>query len=105
MADIDLNKITSNHFFIGFTGSLVALRFTPGLTYFERISNALSGSAVAGFVTPALVDWQHVTSPGLAGGFAFLLGLFGMSLSAAIFSAIRDLKLAETLTSWLKKGG
>lgn len=98
-------KIVSNPFAIGALGAVItAIKFTPGASWPERVTNVLAGSAFAGFVTPALVEWLHMSSQSYTSGAAFLFGLVGMSLAAAILQAIKDLPLTKILVSWLQRG-
>lgn len=101
--DIDPDRVLSNPFTVGGFGALVALRFAPGATWWERATNVASGACAAGFLAPALVDWLQLKTPGLANAAAFLLGLLGMSLIAALLEGIRNLKLAEILQGWLAR--
>lgn len=96
-------RLLSSPFAVGGMGALVALKFAPGATWFERFTNVTSGALVAGFGAPALTEWLKFSSPGLTNGAAFLLGLLGMSLIAALLQGIRDLKLAEIISGWLSR--
>jgi len=101
---IDVDRILGSPFTIGGLGSLVALKFAPGVSWWERFTNVASGMLVAGYGAPALAEWLQFKTAGMGNAAAFILGLLGMSLIAAILQAIRDLKLAEILAGWLTKG-
>ena len=60
---------------------------------------------VTRFVTPALVEWLHMNSPAYTSGAAFLLGLVGMSLAAALLQGIKETPLGKILTGWLSRKG
>ena len=99
--DIDPEKIISSPFAIGGAGALVAaLKFTPGATWTERGVNVVAGSLAAGFITPALVQWLSMASPGYMNGAAFIVGLLGMSLVAAVLDWLKSGKLGESISSW-----
>lgn len=100
--EIDPDKIARSPFLIGALGALItALRFTPGASWPERIINVLSGAVIAGFVTPALVEWVHHNPPeGYINAAAFVVGLLGMSLIAAAIDWLRSGKLGEAISSW-----
>lgn len=101
---IDLDRISSSSAIASVLGSLVtALRFTPGVSLPERISNAIAGSAGAVYATPALVEWLSIKSQAYENGLAFALGLFAMSLMAALTQAIKDTQWSQVLTEWLRK--
>jgi len=99
--DIDPEHALRSHFFAGAAGSAVALRFAPGASWLERVANVASGSVVAGICSPALVEWFHVSSPGIGYAIAFGVGMFGLSLAAAIIQAIRELELSKIIAGWL----
>ena len=104
--DFDPEHIARSPFTIGAIGALItAVKFTPGATWPERIVNVLAGSAAAGFITPALVEWLSMKSPAYASGAAFLFGLVGMSLAAALLQGIKDTPLGQIFTGWLSRRG
>lgn len=99
--DIDPERIARSPFSIGAVGALVtALKFTPGATWWERGVNVVAGSLIAGFTTPVLIEWLHMTSTGYANGAAFIVGLLGMSLAASVIDWVKSGKLGEILSSW-----
>ena len=101
----DVDKLARSPYAAGIAGSLVALKFAPGSTWGERALNVLAGSLTAAYVSPALVEWLHISSPGLQSGLSFLLGLFGLSLAAAAVQAIRDTPLGQVITGWISRKG
>jgi hypothetical protein len=104
--DFDLDRIARSPFTVGAVGALItAVKFTPGASWGERTFNVLAGSAAAGFITPALVEWLNMKSPSYASGAAFLFGLVGMSLAAALLQAIKDTPFGQILTGWLTRKG
>lgn len=99
--DFDPDRIARSPFTVGALGSLVtALKFTPGATWVERIINVVAGSLIAGFTTPPLVEWLRMTSAGYVNGAAFVVGLLGMSLAAALMDWLKSGKLGEAISSW-----
>lgn len=103
--DFDVERIGRSPFAVGALGAVVALRFAPGLTWFERAFNIGCGSLCAGFCAPALAEWLHVLSAGMHAGMSFVVGTFGLSLAAAVAQGIRDLKLGEVITGWISRRG
>ena len=103
--DFDPERLARSPFFVGAAGSFVALRFAPGVSWWERLSNVVAGSLCAGFAAPALIEWLHITSAGMTAGVSFGVGMFGLSLAAAILQGIRETKLAEIATGWLQRRG
>lgn len=104
--DLDIDKIMHSPFLTGALGAVVtAVKFTPGATWLERAANVGFGSLASGFVTPALIEWLNVTSPAYFSCAAFLFGLLGMSLAAALLDGIKATKLGEIIESWIKRKG
>lgn len=104
--EIDPDRIVRSPFAVGAIGALItAVKFTPGATWIERGFNVVAGSAAAGFITPALIEWLNMKSPAYASGAAFLFGLVGMSLAAALLQGIRDTPLGQIITGWLSRKG
>lgn len=102
--DLDPEKIATSPFTVGAVGALItALKFTPGATWPERVVNVVAGSAAAGFTTPALIEWLNMKSPAYTSGAAFLFGLVGMSLAAAVLQGIKDTPLGQIITGWLSR--
>lgn len=88
----------------GIFGAIVGLKFVPGLTWLERVTNLGAGGVIAYYVAPALANWWGL-SEHMVGFMSFILGMFGLSVAAAIFQGIRTLNLAEVITEWLKPRG
>lgn len=103
MTDLDPQKIISNPLAAGVAGALVGLRFAPGLSWLERITNVSTGAACASFVAPAAGELFRLSSASMMSGLAFAVGMFGMSLGAAIIQGLRDLKVGDIITSWISK--
>lgn len=98
--NIDFDRITLSPWFAAGLGSLVALKFAPGLGWIDRLVNVAAGCLIAGFLSPAAAAWLHISAPGMQSGLAFVVGLFGLSLGAACTQGIRDLKVGEIIASW-----
>lgn len=104
--EIEPKNILGSPFAAGAIGALItAVKFTPGASIGERAFNVLAGSAAAGFITPALIEWLNMKSQAYASGAAFLFGLVGMSLAAALLQGIKDTPLGQILTGWLSRKG
>ena len=101
--NFDTDHILGSPFTIGGLGSLVALKFAPGLAWWERATNVGSGMLVAGYGAPALTEWLQFKTAGMGNAAAFVIGLLGMSLIAAVLQGIRDLKLADIISGWLAR--
>lgn len=100
---LDFDHLTSTQALAGAGGSLVSLKFAPGATWKERAFNFAAGTMAAIAVAPAIAEWLKLTSPAMLSGLSFSVGLFGLSVAAAITAAVRDAKLADVLPSWLTR--
>lgn len=97
---IDLDDAARNPFVAGVAGSMLSLKFAPGDSWIERLTNVVAGTLCAGYAAPVAVEFLHLeskTSQALAG---FVIGLFGLSLCASIGEWIKSGKLAESISSW-----
>ena len=103
--DFDPERLARSPFFVGAAGSFVALRFAPGVSWWERLSNVVAGSLCAGFAAPAVMPALVMCSHSISAGVSFGVGMFGLSLAAAILQGIRETKLAEIATGWLQRRG
>lgn len=90
-------------FIVGAVGGIVSLRWVPGRNWLERAFNVGSASALAGFCGPAIAAWFTLTAPEVRYAAVFLVGVFGLSLTATAMEWIRTAKLSDFLP-WLKKG-
>lgn len=77
----------------GFIGGVISLRFFEGLTPGGKAFTAFSGAAAANFLTPMTLAWFQLHPESYEGGIGFVLGLFSMSLAAAVIKWLRE-------TSW-----
>jgi hypothetical protein len=101
---MDIDPLKSP-FVPGALGALVALKGAPGASWGERIINVGCGALIAGFVAPAAAEWFGLASPEMRSAIAFMLGLFGMSLVAAITESIRSGTLTELLRGLFGRRG
>lgn len=86
----DLNpELIKSPWVAGAMGAIVALRGVPGLSWAERLFNVFSGLLIAGYVSPAAAGYLGLEEPTVQSAAAFLCGLFGLNLVAAIVEAIR----------------
>lgn len=72
----------------GFLGSVLSMSFVDGMGKTQRAIAVISGSVMAHYLSPLIAflfkegDYQETIG--------FLVGLFGMSICAAIFRAIQN---------------
>lgn len=103
MVDFDPDRLAFlKPFAVGAAGGLVSLRYAPGLSRKERAFNLLCGTLLAGFLTDAIIELFGLRSPAMWGAIAFLVGVFGMNVLAAVNGWLRELKLSDVLP-WFRK--
>lgn len=75
---------------VALIGATVSLRYIKDVqTIQARLGVVSSGGAISYFSTPALVDYFSLVQGGNAAyGIAFAIGLFGLSLTAAVINEI-----------------
>jgi hypothetical protein len=80
-------------------GALVGLKFAPGATYPQRLSNFVCGATIARFGGPAAIEFfGQDPEGGMATFIIFTIGLFGLSLADAIYRGIKETKFSELIT-------
>lgn len=93
LGSVGLKKLP---FFAGFIGAVVSLKYIAGCdTGLQKAVMAFSGAFAANYLTPLVMQWLE-TEKGEA-GIAFAIGLFGMSLAAALMESIKHIDLAELI--------
>lgn len=73
----------------GFLGAVVSLKLVEGLNLWQRFTTVLGGALCASYVTPLVLEVITLSTK-LEAAVAFLIGVFGMSLVAAIAKAIPE---------------
>ena len=59
---------------------------------------------IAGLVG-AIISLRFISEVRVENGLSFAIGLFGMSMVAAILAALKEGKLGEAVASWFKRPG
>lgn len=72
----------------GLLGSLLSLSFVDGMGKRQRAVAVLAGTVMAHYLTPLIAHMY--AEDNYAETIGFLIGLFGMSITAAIFRAIQS---------------
>jgi hypothetical protein len=101
--DVNLDKILTSPFTAGLVGALVGLRFAPGISWGERVTNVAAGAACSAFMAPAASEVFLLTSESMMGFLSFAIGMFGMSVAAAIMEGLREIKVAELINGWFQR--
>ncbi len=77
----------------GFIGSVMSMSFVDGMNKKQRVAALVSGTIMAHYLSsPIANSFSHGQYRETIG---FLVGLFGMSICAAIFRSIKDSNLWE----------
>ena len=71
----------------GLAGAVLSLKFIPGKNLWQRGSNVVGGMLAAAYIAPFAVSAFSLNSK-LEAGFAFLIGLYGMTLASAFLEQI-----------------
>lgn len=75
----------------GVVGSIVSLRFASHLNWWERLTAVISGAMMAQYCAPVAAYLLRLHEYQDAVG--FFIGLFGLSLTAALYEAIKKADL------------
>lgn len=103
--DFDPQKLAANPLMAGVLGAAIGLKFVPGLLWIERLINFSAGLSCSIYLSPAVGEMMNLSTPNKQAGLAFLMGLFSVSIAAAIFEGLRALKVADIIDSWVKRRG
>ena len=89
----------------GLIGGIVSLRFfadAATMSFCSKLVIAASGAAIANYLTEGFMSYFSVKS-GMEGAIGFLLGLFGMSVTAAIIKGIGETDWASLIKNRIGK--
>ena len=64
-------------------GSLVALKFVPGDTAWERLTNVAGGALIAAYSSPFVTNYFALNAK-LEASVAFIIGVFGMTITSSL---------------------
>lgn len=90
-------------FIWGVIGSMISMKFVPQLGFWQKVTSGVSGTATAIAGTPIVKLAVGIEDEKILFGVAFFIGLFGLSLTAAIFDMIRNTKWRNIIESRLGK--
>jgi len=89
----------------GAVGSFISLRFFDGLTTAQKWTTFIGGWGLAAYLAAPLTAYFELR-PALETGISLAVGLFGMSIAAAVIKVIRDTDWGGLVTAILnRKGG
>lgn len=71
----------------GLVGAILSLKFIPGKNLWQRGSNVAGGMLAAAYIAPFVVSFFSLNAK-LEAGFAFLIGLYGMTIASALLEQI-----------------
>ena len=81
----------------GAVGSFISLRFFDGLNVFEKWATFGGGALLAGYLTIPAITFMEIDNHNIEPGISLLIGLFGMSIAAAIIRVIKNTDWAALL--------
>lgn len=97
-----LSSLKLSTFIAGVVGSTISLRFLGRkLTPWEVITTVPCGAALAVYGAPMIANYEKIIDEQIVIGLGFFIGLFGLSLCAAIYDAIRNGTLTRVVSSRL----
>jgi fructose-specific phosphotransferase system IIC component len=97
---MDLQHFFSSPLFVGAAGAFVSLRFSRDVTWIGRAMTFVCGALIAAYCARPLGNWLKLTTENDVLGVAFAIGLLGLSVLAAVFRGVTDIKVADIVTSW-----
>ena len=71
-------------------GAFISLRFFDGLSIWERWVTFFGGVSIGSFVSVPMAQAMQIQTEVVEQGLSLGLGLFGMSIVAAVIKVIRD---------------
>jgi hypothetical protein len=89
----------------GFFGGVISLRFFEKLSTLEKCGIAIIGAVAANYLTPAVLAWFNLAAESYENGIAFVIGLFGMSVTAAVITTLRNTNWGNLITNWRGRSG
>lgn len=89
----------------GFVGGVLSLRFFKEQTWGEKVMTVLGGWACASWATEPVLAFFTLNNTSWSNGISFFVGLFGMSIVAALMAALKEINLGEIVSGWIKRGG
>ena len=101
MSDVDptLAKIGAS-----IAGGAVSLKFMPGTTYFQKITNFGAGVAASLSMTGFVVRWLHLDdNPDAGYGIAFLIGCLGVVTLMKVHEGITQFEVTKHINGLLDK--
>ena len=88
----------------GAIGGFISLRFNEDLLWWEKWMTFLGGWGLGAWLAPPLNSYLEIAQrPSWEVGTALLIGLFGMSLAAAVIKAIKGLDLIAFIAAALQR--
>ncbi len=95
-----LDNVSPNETVIaGIAGAVISMAFIEG-SFKYKSALCLGGFAASHYLTPYAVKYFQLEE---SGGAAFVIGIFAMSLTAAVIRVLKDVdfnSLMSQLTSW-----
>jgi len=103
MTEFDPVKAIASPFSAGVIGSLVALRWSPGNTIFDRFLNVTSSAAVVWYGSPAVIHIFNIESDSMSSFIGFVIGCLGLNFFAKMYEGIKQTEVAEIIASYFRK--
>jgi uncharacterized membrane protein YeaQ/YmgE (transglycosylase-associated protein family) len=95
--------LTLKTFIIGAIGGLLSLRFFDGLSWWGRFATVLGGGVIASYGTALALEFLELSAKH-EGFLALMIGVFGMSVVAAVIKAVASADLWKEIVERLPGG-
>lgn len=99
-----LGDVIFHPFMAGMAGSLVALRWAPGKSWWDRFFNVCSTIPIVIYGGPAMIDLFGITTDSMILLMGFAIGALGLNIFAKLYEGIKQTEVAAILSSYFKRG-
>lgn len=89
--------------FAGALGSLLSLKWMPGMSWKQKAFSLAGGFAVAYYLVPFFLESMAVTAKSAPTAFGFLGGFIGLNLLGKIYQWVAETTFGELLSKFWSK--
>jgi hypothetical protein len=89
--------------FAGMLGSLLSLRWMPGMSWKQKAFSLAGGFAVAWYLVPFALESLTITSKSAPTAFGFLGGFIGLNLLGKMWTYVAETTFGELLSKFWSK--
>jgi hypothetical protein len=89
--------------YAGMLGSLLSLRWMPGMSWKQKAFSLAGGFAVAWYLVPFALESLAITSKSAPTAFGFLGGFIGLNLLSKMWTYVAETTFGELLSKFWSK--